>query len=135
MDGFPRTLPQAEGLDRLLAKMDRRVDWVIKLDISERKAQQRLGNRLICVNCGTDFNLETNPPQVSGICDRCGAILKQRFDDQKKTIENRLRVYEKETEPVQTYYLNQKKLVRINGELSPEDVFNQIQNAVGEQFL
>jgi adenylate kinase len=126
LDGFPRTLVQAENLDALLKEIGKKIDWVVKIKVSKDIVIKRLSARLVCQACGVDYNLETRPPQKSGICDQCGSVLEQRIDDRKEVILNRLGVYEKQTLPVESYYRNQGKLIEINGEKDKELVLQEI---------
>jgi adenylate kinase len=126
LDGFPRTLIQAENLDVLLGEISKKIDWVVKIKVSKDTVVKRLSARLVCPQCGADYNLETRPPKQPGICDLCGGILEQRIDDREDVILNRLQVYEKQTQPLESYYLKQGKLVEINGELEQKMVLNEI---------
>lgn len=105
LDGFPRTVPQAEGFERLLDAEERTLDVVIYFDVSEQELLRRLRGRLVCANCKTVFNLRSDPPRVEGVCDRCGGRLEQRSDDKEEaTLVNRLRVYRESTEPLLVWY-------------------------------
>lgn len=126
LDGFPRTLVQAQNLDALLEEIDRKIDRVIKIKVSQETVTKRLSARLVCPVCGADYNLETRPPQKSGICDLCGGVLEQRIDDRKDVILNRLQVYERQTQPVDSYYRKQGKLIEIDGEKSKDLVLAEI---------
>lgn len=117
LDGFPRTIPQALGLDDMLKGSNKSIDLVLKLDVSEDCVLKRLGGRLICSGCGTDFNLYTKPPQKDLVCDFCGGKLYQRPDDAPGVILNRLKVYKEETLPIEEHYDKQGKLRQVNGEL------------------
>jgi len=126
LDGFPRTLVQAENLDVLLEEINKKIDRVVKIKVSKETVVKRLSARLVCPRCGADYNLETRPPRQAGICDLCGGILEQRIDDRKDVILNRLQVYEKQTQPLESYYRKQGKLIEINGETGQEQVLNEI---------
>jgi adenylate kinase len=128
LDGFPRTLPQALGMDDMLKESNKSIDLVLKLDISEDRVLKRLGGRWICSGCGADFNLYTKPPQKDLICDFCGSKLHQRPDDAQEVILNRLKVYKEETLPIEEYYSEQGKLRRVNGELAPETILKNVLN-------
>jgi adenylate kinase len=128
LDGFPRTLPQALRMDDMLKESNQSIDWVLKLDVSEDCVLKRLGGRWICSGCGADFNLYTKPPQKDLICDICGSKLHQRPDDAKEVILNRLKVYKKETLPIEEYYDKQGKLRRTNGELVPDSILKNVLN-------
>jgi adenylate kinase len=126
LDGFPRTLPQAQRLDDMLKESVKSIDLVLKLEVSEDSILKRLGGRLICSGCGADFNLYTKPPQRDLTCDFCGGKLYQRPDDAKEVILNRLRVYKQETLPVEEYYNKQGKLRNVNGELQPDRILKNV---------
>ncbi|HVP37280.1 MAG TPA: adenylate kinase, partial [Terriglobales bacterium] len=126
LDGFPRTLVQAENLDILLEEIGKKIDRVVKITVSKETVVRRLSARLVCPQCGADYNLETRPPKQPGICDLCGGILEQRIDDREDVILNRLQVYEKQTQPLESYYHKQGKLIEINGELEQRLVLNEI---------
>ncbi len=132
LDGFPRTLVQAEGLDALLKEINKRIDEVVKIRVSKGTVVKRLSARLVCPRCGADYNLETRPPKQAGICDLCGGILEQRIDDQEDVILNRLQVYEKQTQPVESYYQEQGKLLEINGEKDKDLVLQEILNSISK---
>jgi len=117
LDGFPRTIPQALGLDNMLKELTKSIDLVLKFEVSEDCVLKRLGGRLICSKCGADFNLYTKPPQKDLICDVCGSQLYQRPDDAQEVILNRLKVYKDQTLPIEEYYNKQGKLRKVNGEL------------------
>jgi adenylate kinase len=104
MDGFPRTIPQAEGVDAMLAEIGRPVDSVIVLDVDDEELVKRLSGRRSCPNCGSVFNLFSDPPQKDELCDRCGAALVQRADDRRETVVRRLAVYKQQTAPIIAYY-------------------------------
>jgi adenylate kinase len=120
LDGFPRTLRQALGLDDMLKSSARRVDFVFRFQVSSDCLLRRLRGRLICTVCGTDFNLYTKPPQKDSVCDFCGGQLGQRADDSQEVILNRLEIYREQTTPIEEHYARQDKLRKINGELDPD---------------
>jgi len=132
LDGFPRTLVQAEDLDALLKEIDKRIDRVVKIRVSKETVVKRLSARLVCPRCGADYNLETRPPRQAGICDLCGGILEQRIDDREDVILNRLQVYEKQTQPVESYYRKQGKLLEINGEKDKDLVLQEILKSISK---
>lgn len=115
LDGFPRTVEQAEALDAILAGSGKELDAVICLDVGDEIIINRLSGRLVCTNCGAGFNSRTMPPQVEGICDNCGHELSVRDDDQQETVSKRLKTYHEQTEPLLGYYQRQDKIVRIDG--------------------
>ena len=90
LDGFPRTVPQAEALENILANLERKIDYVINIDVDKSILVERLTGRRICKNCGATYHLVFNPPAVEGVCDRCGGELYQRADDNAETVRNRL---------------------------------------------
>ncbi|MEW6557625.1 MAG: adenylate kinase [Elusimicrobiota bacterium] len=122
MDGFPRTLPQAKGLDNILAALGKKIDKVISLEISEENIVQRLAARRICKACNYAYNLVTLPPQTDGICDKCGGTLYQREDDTERVIRNRLSVYYIETQPLIDYYRSKGLLISIDGNKSVDEI-------------
>lgn len=103
-DGFPRTLPQAEGLDRLLLEMGRHLDAVILIEVPDDVLVRRLSGRRSCPACGAVYNIYFDPPKVPGVCDRCGGALVERADDDPATVRRRLQVYKEQTEPLIAYY-------------------------------
>ncbi len=126
LDGFPRTIPQALGIDEMLKELTKSIDWVLKLEVSEDGVLKRLGGRWICSGCGAFFNLYTKPPQKDLICDFCGSKLYQRPDDAPEVILNRLKVYKEETLPIEEYYDKQGKLRKVNGELAPDSILKNV---------
>jgi adenylate kinase len=128
LDGFPRTIPQALGIDEMLKESTKSIDWVLKLEVSEDCVLKRLGGRWICPECGAFFNLYTKPPQKNLICDFCGSKLYQRPDDAPEVILNRLKVYKEETLPIEEYYEKQGKLRKVNGELDPDSILKNVLN-------
>jgi len=116
LDGFPRTIAQAKGLNRILEKMKRDIDSVIKLNVSDKLVTRRLLNRLTCVRCDANFNLDSNPSKIKKRCDLCGGKLEHRTDDTEEVIRKRLRVYYQQTESLRDHYEKQGKLVVVNGE-------------------
>lgn len=115
LDGFPRTVPQAEELDQLLKAKHQHLDLVIKFSLSRNELVQRLSGRRSCSRCQAVFHLDFAPPTQEGICDRCGTELIQRSDDQKDTVEARLKIYEEQTAPLVDYYRRQGILSELDG--------------------
>jgi len=113
LDGFPRTIPQAEALKALLAKMGEKLDCVLELDIAREVIIDRLTTRRTCTNCGEIYNVKSKPPRVEGVCDVCGSEIVQRDDETEEAIENRLQVYNKETAPLVEFYRNEGLLVSV----------------------
>jgi len=126
LDGYPRNLNQAETLDKMLTGLGIEVDLAIYLDSSEGVIIQRLAGRLVCKNCGMNFHATNMPPKIKGICDNCQGKLYQRDDDKEKTVRKRLEVYRKETASLIDYYEKKQKLHRLNADLNPEVVLEQI---------
>ncbi len=127
LDGFPRTVPQAEGLTKIMEKRNIQLDAVISLEVDDQVVIDRLSARRTCVDCGAIYNLKTNPPEEEGICDKCGGELILRDDDKPETIKNRLDVYKKQTEPLVDYYRKKDVLVTINGGGSIDEIQQEIQ--------
>lgn len=131
LDGFPRTVPQAEALREILAGAGQDLDAVLNVDVPEEKLVARLTGRRVCRQCGANYHIEYNPPRVPGVCDRCGGELYQRSDDTEETVRRRLEVYRQQTAPLLSYYRNLGLLKEINGDQSMEDVFKAIMQALG----
>jgi adenylate kinase len=112
LDGFPRTIPQAEALD----EMGVEIQYVINIDVPDERIIKRMSGRRVCENCGRPFHIESLKPAKEGICDDCGGTLVQRKDDHPDTVLARLDVYHKETEPLADYYKKQGKLVNVEGQ-------------------
>jgi len=126
LDGFPRTIPQAEALEPILMKMEKKIDHVINIEVDSEELVRRLTGRRTCKNCGAMFHLLFQPPKKEGMCDRCGAALYQRADDKEETIRTRLKEYEKQTAPLIQYYRDRKILRSIQGMGGPDQIFDQI---------
>ena len=117
LDGFPRTIPQAEALD----KMGVNIEYVVDIEVSDERIINRLSGRRVCEECGRPYHLVNLKPKQEGVCDACGGTLVQRKDDHIDTIKNRLEIYHKETEPLVEYYKNQGKLQTVHGSDKVED--------------
>jgi adenylate kinase len=115
-DGFPRTLKQAEALDKALKETKKKIDKVVYIKVGEEELLTRLSGRWICRKCQTPYHSVSSPPKIAGKCDKCGGELYQRTDDQPATVKNRLKVYFTETAPLIEYYTKAGKLLEINGE-------------------
>ena len=126
LDGFPRNIPQAEALDKLLAKMSKPLQTAMLIDVDFDVLMQRLTGRRTCQSCGQMYNVYTNPPRVEGVCDKCGGTVVQRSDDNEATISNRLKVYEAQTAPLVDYYRKQGKLRTVQGIGEIKDIFKNI---------
>ncbi|GAB2568020.1 adenylate kinase [Gracilibacillus alcaliphilus] len=126
LDGFPRTLAQAEALDQLLSNLGRQIDYVLHVDVDQEELVERLTGRWICPECGTAYHVRFNPPKVEGKCDKDGATLIQRKDDQPATVKNRLEVNIQQTQPMLDFYSAKGDLVAINGAQDINQVFADI---------
>jgi adenylate kinase len=131
MDGFPRTIPQAEALDAALDGLGRAVTKTIVVLVEEEELVRRLSGRRICRVCQAPFHVVFNPPKKEGVCDRCGGELYQRDDDSEATVRNRLEVYRNQTEPLIDYYDQAGLVARVDGAQSPEKVYEDIRAALG----
>jgi adenylate kinase len=131
MDGFPRTIPQAEALDEVLDGLDRAVTKVLVLLVDEDLLLKRLTGRRVCRSCQTPFHVLFTKPKVEGVCDKCGGELYQRDDDTEATVRNRLEVYRNQTEPLIDYYDRAGLVVRIDGAQEAEATYGDIQAALG----
>jgi len=128
LDGFPRTIEQAERLDAMLADGDRAVTHVILIDVPEDELVERLAGRRLCRGCGKGYHVVFDPPQNEGVCDVCGADLYQRGDDNEATVRNRLEVYRAQTEPLVGYYEGHDVLRTVQGGgKMPDEVFAQVE--------
>ena len=133
LDGFPRTVAQAEALDRLLRARGAEVDRVIFFDVARPELLRRLTGRRICRNCGASYHVAFVPPRVAGVCDRCGGELYQRDDDTETAVAKRLDVYATQTAPLLDYYRGRGILGEIQGEGEVADITAAIRKAVGEK--
>ncbi|AXI07614.1 adenylate kinase [Oceanobacillus sp. 143] len=127
LDGFPRTIAQAEALQQLLSDLGESIDYVLHVDVPEEKLVERLTGRRICPTCGTAYHIEFNPPKVEGICDKDGSQLIQRDDDKAETVKRRLAVNIEQTKPLLDFYQEKGYLVTVNGNQEIDDVFKDIQ--------
>jgi len=126
LDGFPRTIAQAEALQPILNKMGKSIDHVINVEVDTEELVRRLTGRRTCKNCGAMFHILFHPPKVEGICDRCGGTLYQREDDKEETIRIRLNEYQKQTAPLIQYYQLKNSLRSIQGVGGQEEIFERI---------
>lgn len=117
LDGFPRTVPQAEALDRMGVEIDRVVD----LEVADEDIARRMSGRRVCLNCGASYHLEYKPSKTEGVCDKCGSEIVLRKDDEPETVKARLLVYHEQTEPLKEYYQKQQKLHVVHGQEKVED--------------
>jgi adenylate kinase len=127
LDGFPRTIAQAEALEQLLSELGLALDHVIHVDVPEEKLVERLTGRRICPTCGTAYHVIFNPPKVEGICDKDGSQLVQRDDDTAETVKKRLSVNIEQTQPLLDFYESKGYLVNVNGDQEIDKVFQDIQ--------
>ncbi len=133
LDGFPRTVPQAEALDLLLGRMGLELDGVILFEVPEELVVQRLTGRRICGQCGEIYNVRFKDTKVPGVCDRCGGVLQQRDDDKEEVVHRRLEVYEEQTAPLIDYYETKGNLVRVDASQDGDLVVKDIEKAVGKR--
>lgn len=133
LDGFPRTIFQAEKLDEFLSESNLKMDIVINLKVEKEAVIKRLTGRRVCKDCGASYHIVNIPPKKEGVCDICGGELIQRKDDNIETVENRINVYEEQTAPLIGYYKEAGSLVDFDGEASLDEVFDAIVQAIGEQ--
>lgn len=133
LDGFPRTIFQAEKLDEFLSESNQKMDIVINLKVEKDALIKRLTGRRVCKDCGASYHIVNIPPKKEGVCDICGGELIQRKDDNIETVENRINVYEEQTAPLIGYYKEAGSLVDFDGEASLDEVFDAIVQAIGEQ--
>ena len=126
LDGFPRTIPQAEALTKALAEKGEKVDFAIDIDVPDQNIIDRMGGRRACVSCGATYHIVNIPPKVEGICDKCGAKLILRDDDQPETVRKRLDVYHEQTQPLIDYYTAEGVLKEVDGTVDMMDVFESI---------
>ncbi|MBU6081172.1 MULTISPECIES: adenylate kinase [Allobacillus] len=131
LDGFPRTVAQAEALERLLNELNTKLDYVLHVKVPTEKLIERLTGRRICPTCGATYHVEFNPPKQEGICDHDGTELIQREDDQPETVKNRLDVNIEQTQPLLDFYEDKGYLVAIDGDQDIDEVFNQIDDTIG----
>ena len=121
LDGFPRTIPQAEALDRMGITIDRVVD----INVPDEVITRRVSGRRVCLDCGNTYHVETKKPLKDGVCDRCGSTLVQRKDDQPETVLERLHVYHEQTEPLRDYYAAAGKLLVVDGQQGIQEIAEQ----------
>ncbi|MEN6438730.1 MAG: adenylate kinase [Syntrophobacter sp.] len=131
LDGFPRTVGQAEALDKILGELGQKIDHVISVEVPNSELLGRLTGRRTCRACGAGFHVLFDPPKKEGVCDKCGGELYQRSDDNEVTVQSRLETYEAQTKPLIDYYTGQQKLRRINGVGKMDDILARIQAVLG----
>lgn len=130
LDGFPRTVPQADALDKILKDLNMELDGVINIEVPEDKLIERLTGRRICRKCGATYHLVFNPPTAENVCDQCSGELYQRSDDTLETAKNRLQVYNDQTQPLIDYYRQKGYLKEINGDQDIAKVLQDIEKAL-----
>ena len=132
LDGFPRTIPQAEALTAALEKLGTGIDYAINVEVPDANILNRMGGRRACLGCGATYHVEFNPPKQEGVCDTCGAELVLRDDDKPETVQKRLDVYHEQTQPLIDYYTKAGKLAEVDGTKDMDDVFAAIVDLLGE---
>jgi adenylate kinase len=131
LDGFPRTIAQADGLGAMLQELGQKLDGVIYFDVSQPELVRRLTGRRICRQCQTPYHLVSAPPRRAGVCDKCGGELYQRPDDAEATVLNRLQVYERQTAPLLDYYRQRGLLRTVSGEGAVDKIRQSLREAAG----
>ena len=131
LDGFPRTIPQAEVLDAELTKLGEKIDYAINVDVPDENIIKRMSGRRACVTCGATYHIEHVPPKAEGICDKCGSELILRDDDKPETVKNRLDVYHTQTQPLIDFYSGKGVLRDVDGTVQMMDVFKAITDILG----
>jgi len=131
LDGFPRTIPQAESLDAALAKINEKMDYALNIEIPDENIIKRMSGRRACVSCGATYHIVNIPPRTEGICDRCGGELILRDDDKPETVKKRLDVYHEQTEPLIKYYTDKGIIKELDGTMEMDDVFSDIIKILG----
>ena len=126
LDGFPRTIPQAEALTKALSAKGEKVDAAINIDVPDANIIERMGGRRACVACGATYHIVNIPPKEEGKCDKCGAELILRDDDKPETVKNRLEIYHEQTQPLIDYYKAENILKEVDGTMDMNEVFDQI---------
>ena len=132
LDGFPRTIPQAESLDAALEKTGEKMEYAIDVNVPDENIINRMGGRRACVGCGATYHIVYNPTKVEGICDACGEKLILRDDDKPETVQKRLGVYHEQTQPLIDYYTKAGILKEVDGTVDMEEVFQNIVQILGE---
>ena len=131
LDGFPRTIPQANVLKEALAKQNDKIDYAINVDVPDENIVRRMSGRRACVTCGATYHIEHVPPKTEGVCDKCGSALILRDDDKPDTVLNRLKVYHDQTQPLIDFYNNEGILKEVDGTIDVKDVFANIVAILG----
>ncbi len=131
LDGFPRTIPQAEVLDKALTELNDKIDYAINVDVPDENIVKRMSGRRACVACGATYHIEHIPPKKEGVCDKCGETLILRDDDKPETVLNRLKVYHDQTQPLIDFYTKKGVLKSVDGAVDMQDVFASIVAILG----
>lgn len=131
LDGFPRTIPQAESLTEALKKNGETIDFAVNVDVPDENIINRMSGRRACLNCGATYHIVYNAPKTENVCDTCGQELVLRDDDKPETVKKRLDVYHDQTQPLIDYYKNEGVLAEVDGTLDMEDVFQAIVKILG----
>ena len=131
LDGFPRTIPQAESLDAALEKLGEKIDYAVNVEVPDENIINRMGGRRACVGCGATYHVVYNPTKVEGVCDACGEKLILRDDDKPETVQKRLAVYHDQTQPLIDYYKKSGVLRDVDGTVDMDDVFAAIVDILG----
>ncbi len=132
LDGFPRTIPQAEALDKALAAIGENIDYAINVEVPDENIINRMGGRRACVGCGATYHVVYSPTKEEGKCDACGGELIIRDDDKPETVKNRLSVYHEQTQPLIDYYTEKGIIAEVDGTVDMKDVFEAIVKILGE---
>jgi adenylate kinase len=132
LDGFPRTVEQAEALDKFLAEGGKKVDHVLDIDVDADILMKRLTGRRVCKGCGATFHITNIPPKVEGVCDVCGEELYQRDDDTEETVANRIEVYNSQTKPLIDYYEKSGNISHLDGSVDPDELLAEIVKILGD---
>ena len=131
LDGFPRTIPQANVLKDALSKQNDKIDFAINVDVPDENIVRRMSGRRACVTCGATYHIEHVPPKTEGICDKCGSELILRDDDKPETVLNRLKIYHEQTQPLIDFYNNEGILKEVDGTVDVKVVFENIVKILG----
>ena len=132
LDGFPRTIPQAEAHTEILKGIEKKLDCVLEFNVPDENIIKRMSGRRVCINCGASYHLEYNPPKTPNVCDACGHDVVLRYDDAPETVKKRLEIYHEQTQPLIDFYSGTGILKTIDGTLEIEEVFQNIVNVLGE---
>lgn len=131
LDGFPRTIPQAKVLEEALEKLGEKIDYAIDVDVPDENIVRRMSGRRACLKCGATYHIEHVPPKAEGVCDTCGSDLVLRDDDKPETVQNRLKVYHDQTQPLIDFYSERGVLKTVDGTVDMQVVFQAITDILG----